>query len=306
MFRALCGIIAQAENKELSVQIIKQSDPDFPEILQHIAQPPQCLYILGAHLSEILSRPRIAIVGSRKISAYGRAVTERLAQALARLGIVVLSGLAFGVDSRAHQATLDAGGVTAAVLACGVDQVYPASHQHLANTMLKQGGALISEYPPGTIPYKHHFIARNRLISALADGVVITEAAQKSGSLHTAQFALEQGKEVFAVPGNITSETSAGTNTLIKSGATLVTDLQDILLPLGWQTLLKAAPVRPHGNTPEEQCLLDLIADGHQDGALLLAKSELSISQFNQTLTMLEVTDKIYAAGNNQWLLRPG
>jgi len=286
------------------VHIITSASRTYPDMLRHIAQPPDVLYTLGTNLSEILSRPRIAIVGSRKISTYGRTVTTRFAGQLARLGIVILSGLAFGVDSQAHRAALDAGGVTAAVLACGVDRVYPASHAQLARALCKQGGALISEYPPGTIPYKDHFIARNRLISGLADAVLITEAAQKSGSLHTARFALEQGKDVFAVPGNITSETSVGTNMLIRSGATPVNDVEDILHTLGWQAFATQAHAAPKGDTPAEQIVLDLIASGHASGEVLLAKSGLDVPAFNQTLTMLEITGKIYANGNNQWTLK--
>ncbi len=286
------------------MQIIEQNDHDFPEQLRHMADPPAQLYVSGANLSEILFLPRIAIVGSRKISPYGRAVTARFARELAELGVMIISGLAFGVDACAHRAALEAGGRTAAVLACGVDRIYPASHHHLAQDMLKQGGALISEYASGTIPYKDHFIARNRIVSGLADGVLITEAAQKSGSLHTARFALEQGKEVFAVPGNITSETSVGTNMLIRMGATPVTELADILHALNWQSLTGQPKNAPRGNSAPEQLVLDLLAGGCHEGAALLARSNLDVSLFNQTLTMLEITGKVFANGNDHWSLR--
>ena len=287
------------------MHIIEQTDQDFPKQLQHMADPPAQIYVSGTNLSEILSLPRIAIVGSRKISPYGRAVTARFARELAKLSVVIISGLAFGVDACAHRAALEAGGRTAAVLACGVDRVYPASHHHLAQDMLKQGGALISEYAPGTIPYKDHFIARNRIVSTLADGVLITEAAQKSGSLHTARFALEQGKEVFAVPGNITSETSVGTNMLIRMGATPVTELADILHALDWQSLITKPKNTPRGNSESEQLVLNLLAEGCHDGAALLTRSNLDVSLFNQTLTMLEITGKVFAnGGDHHWSLR--
>ncbi len=283
---------------------LRPKDAEFPEGVSRLAKPPQQLFVRGVPLEEILARPRIAIVGSRKVSAYGKAVTAQLAGELARLGVVVVSGLALGVDGIAHRAALEVGGVTAAVLACGVDRIYPSSHYRLGADLLAQGGALISEYPPGTTAFKDQFIARNRLVAALADGLLITEAAEKSGSLHTARFALEQGKEVLAVPGNITSETSRGTNNLIKAGATPVTELNDILHALGWEHLQEAG-TRPStkGSTPEEQLILDLLAADTSDGAVLLAASKLEVSLFNQTLTMLEITGKVRALGGNHWAL---
>ena len=221
-----------------AIRTITKGNAAFPAALQHIADPPAQLFVRGADVADLMARPRLAIVGSRKISAYGEAVTARLAGELARLGIVIVSGLAFGVDACAHRAALEAGGTTLAVLACGVDRVYPATHHRLAAAIVEQGGIILSEYPPGTTPYKNNFIARNRLISALSDGVLITEAAEKSGSLHTAHFALEQGREVLAVPGSITSQTSAGANNLIKSGAALVATPAVVLHALGWEQLL--------------------------------------------------------------------
>lgn len=280
------------------MQKITISDVLYPTSLRHLTDPPAELYCTGASLADIMSQPRLAIVGSRKITTYGRTVTARFARELAQQGVIIVSGLAFGVDAAAHRAALEAGGITIAVLPGSIDRPYPATHQQLARDILTGGGALISEYPSGTIPYKDHFIARNRIVSGLSDGLLITEAALKSGSLHTARFALEQGKEVLAVPGNITSETSVGTNNLIRSGATPVSETADILHAMNW----KAQTVLPvQGSNPEEQAILHLLQTGLSDGQDLQAQSQLSITAFNQTLTMLEITGKIRALGGNHW-----
>ena len=243
----------------------------------------------------------VSVVGSRKVSAYGKAVTSQLATGLARAGVVIVSGLAIGVDSIAHKATVEAGGQTIAVLPAGLDRIYPTSHTYLARQILEQGGALVSEYPPGSTPYPLNFIARNRLVSGLSSVVLITEASEKSGTLHTARFALEQGKEVLVVPGNITSPTSKGTNNLLKVGATPVTDLSDILQVLG---ITGGQTARPIGDTLQQQTILDLLYDGHADGDELLQASQMDIAQFNQTITMLEITGKVRALGSNQWSLQ--
>ncbi|HKU18221.1 MAG TPA: DNA-processing protein DprA [Candidatus Saccharimonadales bacterium] len=273
-----------------------------PKRLRNISQPPNRLFVAGAALAELLTRPCVTIVGSRKVSAYGRVVTTTLAGELARSGVVIVSGLAIGVDGIAHRAALEAGGLTIAVLPSSIEQIYPANHRQLAEQIIKQGGALVTEYPAGEIPYKDHFIARNRIAAGLCDALLITEAAEKSGTLHTANFALEQGKAVLAVPGNITSPTSAGTNNLIKTGAMPVTSVQDVFHALGiTQTMAKAAP---SSRDPHEQALLTLLASGVSDGAELLARSNLPVSLYNQTLTMLEIRGAIRPLGNNQWGLQ--
>ena len=262
----------------------------------------ETLYVRSDNLEDLLSRPRVAIVGSRKLSVYGRAVTSQFADELARRGVVIVSGLAYGVDAVAHQAALDAGGLTIAVLPCSVERVYPAAHSGLAERMLAQGGALISEYPTGSnIAYKNQFIERNRIVSGMSSALLITEAAVNSGTMHTARFALEQGKEVLAVPGNITSPTSAGTNNLIRAGATPATRVEDILQLLG----MDRATTRPtvSASSSDEQLILDLLASNVYDGDQLLSRSSLPIARFNQTLTMMELTGKVKALGANQWLL---
>ncbi|HSX33531.1 MAG TPA: DNA-processing protein DprA [Candidatus Saccharimonadales bacterium] len=274
-----------------------------PHKIRNISQPPDKLFVHGCNVNELLLRPCITIVGSRKVSAYGRQVTAKLAGELARAGIVIISGLALGVDSIAHQAALDAGGVTLAVLPSPLNQIYPRSHLGLAERIVRQGGALLSEYPPGASLYPMNFIARNRIAAACCDVLLITEAAEKSGTLHTAGFALEQGKPVLAVPGNITSPTSAGTNNLIKTGAAPVTCVEDVLQALGLEPAAKDRTA-PKGATPNEQGILDLLVSGICDGATLLTESRMEVSQFNQALTMLEIRGQIRALGNNQWGLQ--
>jgi DNA processing protein len=220
---------------------------------------------------------------------------------LARAGVVIISGLAIGVDVVAHRAALEAGGLTIAVLPCGLDRIYPAAHRNVATQILAQGGALVTEYPEGTITYPVNFIARNRIASGLSQAVLITEAAEKSGTLHTARFALEQGKDVLAVPGNITSPTSSGTNNLLKIGATPVTSSADVFHILGIKPNQQATI--PKGGTPQEQTILDLISDGITDGTQLQEQSSLSTPTFNQALTMLEITGKVRSLGANQWSL---
>lgn len=281
-----------------TVKTLTLQSPLFPADLTHIADSPRQLYYLG-NLEQILSVPRLAIVGSRKVSAYGKSVTLRLAREAAEQGIAIVSGLALGVDGLAHQGALEAGGVTLAVLPSGLDKIYPATHQQLAERILKQGGALITEYPYDSEPYKTNFLARNRIISGLSDAVLITEAAARSGSLNTANHALEQGRTVMAVPGNITSELSAGTNNLIKSGAIPVTELRDILAGMNLQ--LKTKQERPLGATTEEDTVLQLLFTGVSDASELLYHSQLEPALFNQTLTMLEITGKIRPLGAGHW-----
>jgi DNA processing protein len=274
----------------------------FPEVLRHIPDPPKKLRVAGVPLGELLSMPTVGIVGSRKVSPYGREVTAKLSRQLAERGVVIVSGLAFGVDSIAHQGALDGGGQTIAVLPGSIEKIYPASHNQLAGQIIKHGGTLISEYDEGVDVMHHNFIERNRLIAGLSKVLLVTEAALKSGSLHTARFALEQGKDVLAVPGNITSQTSEGTNNLIKAGAGLVNSYADVLHALGLEEK-QAKKLKPCGRNEQEQTLLNLIAQGVGDGEELQKQSGLDIKLFNQTLTMLEIGGHVRAIGGNQWVL---
>ncbi len=271
---------------------------DLPAKFSAIDPLPNQVSYCGGNLNTLLSKPTVAIVGSRKPTTYGREVTERIASELSACGIVIISGLALGVDSIAHKACINAGGQTIAVLPCGEGSIYPSSHRQLAISILKSGGSLITEYPAGAPALKQNFIARNRIISGLADVVIVTEASERSGTLHTANFALAQGKTVMAVPGPITSPYSRGTNNLIKAGALPLTDKSDVLFKLG---------VSPHqsakiiANNQEEYIILSLLKDGIRDGHSLLIKSQLPPQIFNQTLTMLEINGLITPLGADQW-----
>ncbi|MEK7621021.1 MAG: DNA-processing protein DprA [Patescibacteria group bacterium] len=262
---------------------------------------PKKLYILGNLPKKRI--PTIAIVGSRKHTQYGKEIAEKLAYELARAGVVVVSGLALGIDSIAHRAALEAKGTTVAVLAHGLDTVYPASHKSLAKKIVQEGGALVSEYKTGTSPMAHRFLERNRIASGISDGVVVVEAAARSGTLSTAAHALAQGKEVFAVPGNITSPLSVGCNSLIRQGAIPVTRVEDILEVI-------APNIEPEqtqfilGDTPKEVAILELLQSGLRDGEEILQKSKIEPTDFNQTLTMLEIKGSIKALGGNQWTIR--
>ena len=212
-----------------NIEILTIKDEAYPTQLKEIASAPPVLYIRGDR--DILSNKSIAIVGSRKFTEYGRRVTENLTRDLVRAGLTIVSGLALGIDGIAHRAALDAGGLTAAVLGTGIDDatIYPREHFNLAKSIIENGGALITEQPPKTPSLKQNFPARNRIMAGLALGTLVIEAAENSGSLITAGFALEQNREVFAVPGDIFSPQSTGTNRLIKNGAKLVTSAADIL-----------------------------------------------------------------------------
>lgn len=284
----------------MDVQVITKGDAAYPVVALQMNQPPDRLYIRG-NLANVMSRRRVGIVGSRLISAYGRQVTAMLARELAEQGIAIVSGLALGVDAQAHQSVLQAGGICLAVLPTPVTDVRPNANRRLGEAIIAGGGALISQYPPESESHKGNFVARNELVAAMSEVVVITEAASNSGSLHTANFAADMQTEVRAVPGNITSPTSVGANSLIRAGkAGAITCTQDILHALG---IYNSASTRrqPKGETPEQQQLLNLIASDIHDGEALLQTSKQSIATFNQALTMLEIGGHIIPLGANRW-----
>lgn len=243
----------------------------------------------------------LAIVGSRRATAYGKSAARRLAEQLAERGIIVVSGLALGIDSAAHQGALTKEAVTWAFLGCGLDRIYPAENRKLAEEIVKKG-ALISEYPPGTPPEAAHFPARNRLISGCARGVVVVEAAQRSGALITVDFALEQGREVFAVPGSIFSEQSKGAHHLLKSGAKLVEGVEDIWSEIpGWEqfAMLPSSGRQQHqaqstlSLSPEHEQILDLLSDEPLHIDQMILKTPLSSEKISLILLELEFGGKI-------------
>ena len=243
----------------------------------------------------------VSIVGTRKPTAYGRQVTKDLAERLAEKGAVIISGLAHGIDGVAHEAAVRAGGKTVAVLPSGLDQVYPSAHRQLADDILKTGGALISEYEPGIPALQHRFLERNRIVSGLGDIVIVTEAASHSGTMNTVGHALEQGKDVYAVPGPITSAMSAGTNAMIAQGATPIVNIDSFIEQLFPKKSKKQTSLL--AQTPEEQVVLRLISDGIVDGEEIQEKSGLDAAALSQTITMLELKGVIRPAGANRWNL---
>lgn len=212
------------------VKLFMRDETAFPAALREIPWPPFALYMKGAPITH---DPVIAIVGTRKASTRGKAIAARFASELARSGVTVISGLALGIDRAAHEGALQANGKTVAVLANGLDRVYPREHERLAKNILEKGGTLISEYPLGSPSYPHRFIERNRLVSGLALGILIIEAPAESGALATARFALEQNRDVFVVPGEIDNPNYAGSHELLKQGAAFVTSPEDILRAIG-------------------------------------------------------------------------
>jgi len=222
---------------------------ELPPLLRAIHDPPKRLYLRGAGELQLLTRPSVAVVGARACSPYGAQVARLLGRELAAAGVVVVSGLARGVDGEAHRGALETDGHTVAVLGCGIDRDYPAAHAALARAIAERS-LLVSEYEPGVEPLPFRFPARNRIVAGLCAATIVVEARERSGALITADFALEEGREVFAVPGEITSSLSAGTNALLRLGATPLTSMRDVLESLG----IEVAP-RPAVNHP----LLELL-----------------------------------------------
>ena len=298
---------------------ISPLEENFTEVLEAIALKPKTLYFCGKIPKNVLekttsssnhpSRPKtVAIVGSRHNTRYGEEIAYRLAYELAKNDVVIVSGLAYGIDTIAHKGCLDAGGITVAVLGTAIDDIYPKAHLGVAKRIIKQGGAIISEYPPGSVPFpKTSFLERNRLISGLADIVVVVEAAERSGSLNTATHALDQGKEVFAVPGNITNPYSQGCNKLIRQGAFPYTEPDDVLRLLFPHKYLrhqrKLKKDNLIGDTDAETLIIQAIASGARSGEQIMTITHLPTEVFNQTTTLLEIKGRLQSLGMNHWSL---
>jgi len=262
------------------LRFLGRSTAAFPPLLRAIHDPPVGLFVRGAADVELLAQPAVAVVGARACSAYGGHVARTLARELASAGLVVVSGLARGIDGAAHRGALEAGGLTVAVLGCGIDRDYPASHRELARG-IAECGLVVSEYAPGVEPAPWRFPARNRVIAGLAAVTVVVEARERSGALITADLALEEGREVFAVPGEITSSLSKGTNALLRSGATPLTSTADVLEHFGLELESplppdsEAAPILAHlPATADELARLTELDPGHL--AAVLAELELA------------------------------
>jgi DNA processing protein len=254
-----------AAANQAGCRLLTLEDRDYPPLLRQLPDAPLVLYVRGR--VEALSRHGVAIVGTRRPTAYGSSVAHRLAQELAQRNLVIVSGMARGIDSAAHRGALEARGVTVAVLGSGIDVIYPKENQSLAERII-ESGALVSEFPLGTAPVPENFPIRNRLISGLALGTVIVEAAEYSGSLITARLAAEQNREVYAVPGNITSAQSFGPNLLIKQGAKLVDRWSDIIeeLPASIRAELLPAPEPAGASSKAARAPLLVLAESRPNG----------------------------------------
>jgi len=300
-------IIPQKELEKLErlrIRILTWKDEAYSNVLKEIDHAPPVLYILGT-LTEA-DRFALAIVGTRKASVYGRQVTERFATELAKGGVTVVSGLALGIDTIAHTAALDAGGRTVAVLGSGLDSLYPSSNHNLARRIVESGqGALVTEFALGVKPEGGNFPARNRIISGLSQGVLITEAPRASGALITANFALEQGREVFAVPGSIFSPSSEGVNKLIQDGgARLVTSVTDILEALNLFMVPQHVEMQAAlPDNAEERMLLALLSHDSRHIDDLIRESGLPAKTVSSTLQIMELKGMVKPVGGMQFVL---
>ena len=278
-------------------------DSRYPRLIAEIPVPPPVLFVKGELLPD--DERALAIVGTRRTTSYGRQVAGQLASELAGAGLTIVSGLARGIDGIAHQEALAAGGRTIAVLASGVDIIYPPEHQRLAEQIVASG-ALIADYPPGTKPDAPNFPARNRLISGLSLGTVIVEAPARSGALITANFAADQGREVFAVPGNVLSSTSEGTNRLLREGARLVRTAADLLDDLGISAAAPPLPVQaPLALSDDERRLFAMVGKEPQHIDELVAAAGLPIAQGVALMTMLELKGFVENAGSQHYIAAP-
>jgi DNA processing protein len=290
--------------EHLRVRVITWKDGSYPPLLRKIEPAPPVLYVCGT-LTEDDLRYTVGIVGTRKMSTYGRQVTERFASELARGNVTVISGLAQGIDTVAHETVLDSGGRTIAVLACGLDIIYPPRNYNLARRIVESGqGALLTSFPLGVRPEAGNFPARNHIIAGLSLGVLVTEAPPRSGALITAASALNQGREVFAVPGGIFSPGGGGVNKLIQDGAHPVTSVNDILESLNLYMIphhSEAQMLLPA--TKEEQILLSLLNGEARHIDELIRESDLGVHAVTATLAMMELKGMIRQVGGMQYVL---
>ena len=271
------------------VRRLRRGESAYPGLLAAIHDPPSSLYLRGGGEAALLGGPGVAVVGARACSAYGRSVARSLTRELAGAGLVVVSGMARGIDGEAHRGALDAGGTTVAVLGCGVDRDYPAAHAELARRICERG-LVVSEYEPGIEPAPWRFPARNRIIAGLSRATVVVEARERSGALITADFALEEGREVLAVPGEITSALSAGTNALLRLGATPVTCAGDVLEALGIEPS-HVSERRPLGRAAET--LLERLRDGALTADELVRSLEVEPAEASAALIELELAGAV-------------
>jgi len=286
--------------QKYQIEVLIYPDKDYPSLLRELPDPPGILYVRGKILPE--DELAVAVVGSRKYTAYGEKAVSELVYPLVQKKLTIVSGLALGIDTLAHRAALAVGGRTLAILGCGLDQIYPVFNTRLADQILSGQGAIISEFPLGTPALKYNFPVRNRIIAGMSLGTLVVEAAADSGSLLTATSAIEYNREVFAVPGSIFSETSAGTNRLIKMGAKMVTSASDILEELKIETVKKPFQGLIKPDSHEEEILLKLLRQPIFVD-LLVKKSGLETAMVNSLLIQMEMKGKVLNLGASQYVI---
>lgn len=295
--------------ERLKIQVLTVFDASYPERLRAIADPPPLLYVAGTLLKT--DDAAVAIVGGRRATPCGRLITEEIARELAGVGITIVSGLARGIDAAAHRGALAAKGRTIAVLGCGIDRTYPPEHESLRRN-IESHGAILSELPIGAPPQSHHFPRRNRILSGMSMGVLVSEAAMNSGSLITATLALEQGREVFAVPGSVKEAACRGSNGLIKQGATLVERAQDILEEITPQMDARMRARLSLGDTPassgagrlgtEEALIYESLSYDAQSVDTVIERTGLTAAKVASTLLSLELNGRVRQLPGQQYI----
>jgi len=286
---------------KLNIGYVTNEDKEYPKLLKEIPDHPVILYIRGD--IKALSLTSLAFVGSRKYSDYGRRSCKALINQMRGADLCIVSGLALGIDAIAHSTALENDLRTVGVLGCGLDRIYPVSNYQLGEKIIQSGGAIVSEYSPGTPPMKHNFPARNRIIAGLSLGTVVVEAAEKSGALITALEALDYNREVFAVPGNIENETSVGCNKLIQQGAKLTTEVTDIFQELNFE--LENQKKKSENIMPENEVEVEVIKiisgqKTHVD--TIVKKSKYNIVEISGALTTLEMKGNLENVGGGFWI----
>ncbi len=283
------------------IQILTWLDEDYPRHLREIDQPPPVIYYKGQILPQ--DDWAVSIVGTRRVTVYGRQITHDTALYLAGNRITVVSGLARGVDAIAHQAAIEAGGRTIAVLGSGVDVIYPPEHKKLADAIIQQG-AIVSDYPPGTAPEGSNFPPRNRIIAGLSRATIVIEAGEKSGALITAKFSIDQGRDVFAVPGSILSPMSKGTNNLIQNGAIPLTNPKDVLETLNYSQIIAHQAAREIlTSNPLETRILQALSHEPVHVDEICVKLDLPVGEVTAALTMMELKGMVQQTGTMEYLI---
>jgi len=281
------------------IKQVSLAEENYPSLLKEISGPPKEIFYLGDFLdSSLMSSPKVAIVGTRKATALGRAIAKDMAQKFAQKGIVVVSGLAMGIDTASHEGALAGNGKTIAVLACGLDSIYPRQNENLARGIIENGGAVISEYPAGTEAFKNHFLERNRIVSGLSIATIVIEAPRESGALVTARLAAEQGREVFVAPGPINHPNYFGSHKLIRDGARLINSIEDIFEDLGMEFNTENS-VAAAGLNDEERIIFEAIFNCGKNAKVdkIIELVRLEPQKVNQILALLVIKGIIKETG---------